>query len=533
MIKNKIILFIAGISAYLYPLLLYVFVNIENKRISFFGVLGAFLVALLFILISDYKKKIFFALNIILLIVYNFTILLDIYHIYIFGTALQSSTFLIIFNTNFKESSEFLYSFNDRFITSTLLSTVFFLIFQIFINIKFLKSGFLRFKIKLPLIVVLFLLFSSYKIRSNTILHKISVAFRDYLKEVQFLKESYFDKEGGVFSNVIHSSGEEKEVYVLIIGESTTRNKMSIYDYYRETNPLLEKIEEELFVYKDVISPHTHTIPSLEKILTLATNTNESNRKYDGSIIQLYNKAGFETFWLSNQYPVGIFETQTTLLTKSSHNTTFVNNPSTSNGTYSLDENLFKPLDLALDKKTNKKFIVLHLIGTHLAYDMRYREDFKKFTDIPKTKYNSKKAHRIINDYDNAVLYNDFVVNEIISKVKKTNSKSYVLYVSDHGEDVYESSNKAFHEETEGTKHMYDIPFILWVSKSIKEDKNFVFDVNRPYSSENIIHTLSNLSNINFDQFKPSKSIVNKLFLRKKRVIHNKKTYEETFFEEN
>ena len=51
--------------------------------------------------------------------------------------------------------------------------------------------------------------------------------------------------------------------YVFIVGESANRNHLSLYGYKRNTTPKLEAMRDELVVFEDVISPDTHTIPSL------------------------------------------------------------------------------------------------------------------------------------------------------------------------------------------------------------------------------------------------------------------------------
>lgn len=61
------------------------------------------------------------------------------------------------------------------------------------------------------------------------------------------------------------TSVEDPQTYVVIIGESTSSRNMGLYGYYRNTNPLLSEIKEELLIFEDVIAPHTHTITSLNK----------------------------------------------------------------------------------------------------------------------------------------------------------------------------------------------------------------------------------------------------------------------------
>jgi len=74
---------------------------------------------------------------------------------------------------------------------------------------------------------------------------------------------------------------------------------------------------------------------------------------------------------------------------------------------------------------------------------------------------------------------------------------------------------------------MYDIPFILWCSEKFKRHKNeFVFHENSKLSTENLIYTLSDLSRVNFKEFDPTKSIINKKHIQKERLLTNNKDYD-------
>ncbi len=322
---------------------------------------------------------------------------------------------------------------------------------------------------------------------------------------------------------------------------------MQLYGYYRKNNPLLSKIKDKLLLFNNVISPHTHTNTSLSKVLTLASYE-EPEKKFDGTVIQLFNKAGFRTYWISNQKPTGIYDTEVASMARNCEEKIFVSQEmkkekkkkkkSIKNSlkssfkklNSSLDEKVLVPLKNILDKKENKKFIIVHLMGTHAMYSNRYPNDFEKFRAKPKTKFHHKKAYKNINAYDNAILYNDFIVSKIINQVKKTNSKSYVLCISDHGEDVYQTRDITGHTETDGTKPMYDIPFLLWRSEKFKSnDTTFVYDTNRKYITEDLLYTLSDLSSIHFNEFDSTKSIVNKHFKPKKRMILEGEEYDEYF----
>lgn len=455
--------------------------------------------------------------------VFNIIMFIQITHFYLFNDHLRSSTLFIIFDSHSNETSEFLSMYIDFNIilhfVLLILASLASILFKFYRTKNKMKSN-----LKLIYSLIIFTSLSIYNIRANTFPHIFYKAIIEYQNNKKKFNEITLDNLGGDFSEVKHNSNSSNEIYVLIIGESTTRSHMQLYDYYRNTNPEMNKIKGDLVIFKDVISPHTHTIPSLEKVLTLASH-NSPNKKYDGTLIQLFNKAGFKTYWLSNQKPIGSDETTTTIISKNCDEQVFVNTTNKS-----IDGNILNPFKRILKQPNNKKFIIIHLMGTHGAYSERYPVSFQEFKIKPITNFNHMKSYETINAYDNANLYNDFIISKIIKEIKMTNSKSYALYFSDHGEDVYETIDIACHTETKGTKPMYDIPFILWRSEKFKIDENkFVFDTSRKYSSENLLYTLSDLSSVTFKEFEPTKSIVNKNFISKKRFILNHKDYDVQF----
>src|SRR5699024_4361655 len=105
------------------------------------------------------------------------------------------------------------------------------------------------------------------------------------------------------------------EIHIVVIGESTTTWHMQLYGYHKETNPLLTEIRDELFIFDSVISPHTHTILSLEKMLSYSNYENQKPER-NASIVQLANQAGFTSYWISNQRPIGFHESVATNIAK-------------------------------------------------------------------------------------------------------------------------------------------------------------------------------------------------------------------------
>ena len=81
-----------------------------------------------------------------------------------------------------------------------------------------------------------------------------------------------------------------------------------------------------------------------------------------------------------------------------------------------------------------KNFYVIHLYSTHGIYNERYPAEFEKFSaadeDKPEELWRQGTA-----EYDNAVLYNDFIVDEIIRRFEDKNA--VLIYISDHGEEEF------------------------------------------------------------------------------------------------
>ncbi|XVN20853.1 sulfatase-like hydrolase/transferase [Pseudomonas corrugata] len=127
------------------------------------------------------------------------------------------------------------------------------------------------------------------------------------------------------------------------------------------------------------------------------------------------------------------------------------------------------------------------------------------------------------NSYDNAVLYNDFVVSSLIKDYAKSNPNGFLLYLSDHGEDVFDSADHATLGRNEGkpTAPMYTIPFMAWASPQWREthDWNFAGDLSRPYSSSQLIHTWADLAGLSFDELDRSKSLVSTDFQARPLLI--------------
>lgn len=436
---------------------------------------------------------------------------------YLFSTYFSASSIFIFVETNPAEISEFLNLYVD---TKLLIFSGLLLVILIFYLVK-TKSPVLVLSPKFPSILKLGLItvfvvglkWSGYIIANFPF--QVLKGTLSYAYETYKFSDLNLDQRLGHFENVEFEGNSDSHIYVLIIGESTTRRQLGIYGYQRETTPLLSKMKEELLIYKDVISSKSHTIESLKDALIFKDSENQT----ESSIIQLMNQAGFKTYWLSNQMPIGIYETFLTKVSKASDQYTYTNTTRWGSVT-PLDEVLLPHFNKTLEDHASKKFIVINLLATHSNYNLRYPKEFNIFNTDPITPFPSDESFKIINHYHNSIAYVDYLVSRIIDKVRARNEKSFVIYISDHGEEVFYDRNFVGHNESDiPTKSMFEIPFFVWTSKKFASSYHFDFEPNRPYILTDFIHSLSDLSQIKFNKFESQKSIFSKEFKPTKRTI--------------
>ena len=541
-LSNRLKPFISLLLVICYPFVIITILGwflIPYKAGYFKEILGFGFFSLLFycvfLIINSYKLRKWWLLISCFLL--NTIAFIKISFYYFYKVKISSSAVFVVLETNFNEATEYLNTYVNGFIVVAFI--VLFLPF-----VYFLKNYFISNKqsslveailsLKLPgvkpkLVLVFVFIISIYmihwKFKQENFMFAVYSSYNEYKETKKLLKNNLANQESDVLTNV--KSLNNPQTYIIIIGESTSKWHLQLYGYGRETNPLLTEINKELIIFKDVITPNVHTITALEKILTLSDVKNP-NKKENGSILQLANQAGFKTYWISNQKPVGYYESIPTLIGSAAANKYFI---ATDNYNYNIyDENLLPFLENVLNEKQSKKIIFIHLIGTHISYHKRYPEKYNVFkNEYNGLRYKHKKAIQFVNKYDNAVLYNDYIVRDIINKVKRKDINSYVLYFSDHGDEVFDTMDYIGHNEYYGTKPMFEIPFVLWLSDKYKKTNpnsiNYYSFTDRKYSLENFIHSFSEISNIKFDSLDLSKSVFNSNFMYRPRII-KKKNYD-------
>ena len=429
--------------------------------------------------------------------------------------------FQVFLETNKKEGIEFFKMyFNFKIVVLVILLIILnYLIIKI-CNRKIEINRFFKIK-SLKIILIIYIIYSIFDFKGMKIFSmrrfytSIKGAYTN-VKEYKDIGEKFKNNK----LNIVSNDSKIKNI-ILIIGESTTRNHMSLYDYFFNTNPLLEKINKKnLYRFNDIISPHSHTIAVIKKLLTFYNLESEKEWFNYNNLIDIMKKSGYTTYWFSNQESSGVYGNVTVALGEQSDKIVFSAYRDSSTEIISnYDEKIVNKSIEFIDKES-KNFIIYHLMGAHGSYRDRYPKEFGIYKN---------ESNKRIGEYDNAILYNDYIINKIIDNFK--DEDSIILYVSDHGEEVYDFRDFAGHAETNISRYMVEIPFLIYTSDKFIENypekvENIKNSVNKPYMTDDLIHTILDIADIKTSEFDETRSIVNKNFNDKRKRIIGGKDYD-------
>lgn len=300
---------------------------------------------------------------------------------------------------------------------------------------------------------------------------------------------------------------------VLIIGESYNRHHSSQYGYTMPTTPRQQKLERQgrLVKYTDVVSPWNLT-SFVFKLLFSMYSVGDKGEWCDYPLFpELFRKAGYHVTFITNQFLPKAKEAVYDF-----SGGFFLNNPKLSAAQFDTrntqlhryDEDLLKDYDELQGQNTDHNLIIFHLLGQHVQYRQRSPKERKLFRgdDYKELKPNlNARERQTLADYDNAILYNDSVVTEIVKKFE--NEDAIVIYVPDHGEECYEGDMHFFcrmHSakiDARLAHAEFDIPMWIWCSRKYIKKRPEVFRQvvnarNRRFMTDALSHMLLYLGGI-------------------------------------
>lgn len=312
---------------------------------------------------------------------------------------------------------------------------------------------------------------------------------------------------------------------VVIYGESADRDHLSAYGYPLPTSPYMDSISDRLYIFSDVISAAKLTKESMEHMLTLKKDSDSGNWWTYPIIIDILKAAGYKTYWISNQERTGLLSNSIGAITSRADISKYVGKISNSESILQkYDEVLIPELENALTDTVSPKWIGLHLMGSHFAYENRYPSSHSHFhaSDVEKANPRSwmgKKQYAVEAQYDNSIRYTDSIVGKMINILEKQQKPSVLIYLSDHGENVYNDRDYCGRDLTS-----VRIPFIIYTNDAFRLNNPDLTEAlenskARKISSANLAYALMSLTGTECPEYDARYDFLSPQYIEKERYV--------------
>ena len=327
---------------------------------------------------------------------------------------------------------------------------------------------------------------------------------------------------------------------VLIIGESFNKYRSQLYGYDKPTTPRqLKRMQDStLIAFTDVVAPWNLTSFVFKHVFSLHAIGDEGDWCDVPMFPEVFRKAGYHVTFITNQFLPKAGEAVYDF-----SGGFFLNHPQLSEQLFDTrnsrlhryDEGVLQDYD-ALKEHDAHQLTIFHLMGQHVDYRGRFPvKTRRKFTpaDYPDKKLAPKRL-QINADYDNAVLYNDSIVDEIIRRFEHQNA--IVIYMPDHGEECFNSMdyfgrNHSATIDYRLAREEFEIPFWIWASEKYRQTHPYGWEAvkrycHRPYMTDLLPHTLMFLGGIHTKDYRKEYDVLNSAYNEKRpRLLKNQVDY--------
>jgi glucan phosphoethanolaminetransferase (alkaline phosphatase superfamily) len=334
----------------------------------------------------------------------------------------------------------------------------------------------------------------------------------------------------------INSKDSLRNIHVLIVGEASRYDHWAINGYARNTSPQI-KLLKNFTTFSNVASGGTMTIMSVPQLITRADAATYDRHKNEKSILAAFKEAGYYTAWISNQSQYGLTGNIGMHFNDGDTAMYCGHGENEGNFTGSFDEGVIEKMKLVMDKNPSKDiFLVIHLIGSHWRYLLRYPpafEVFKPVSDRNRSLMSRPPSDVMINEYDNSILYTDYVLKSIADLINQKNANASFLYVSDHGENLNDGNNDMYFHSFVPNRITATVPLFIWcndnyaqhnplVLQTINENKNTKIS-----SAESVFYSVIDIAGLSITGNDSTKSVAKKYLQASKQIVlgENSKLY--------
>ena len=348
--------------------------------------------------------------------------------------------------------------------------------------------------------------------KGDTVRHsypfRIAYTAMDVIKGYLQFQEILVKRAQYSFDATPRADMNDRELIIVVIGESLRRDHLTQYKYFRNTTPILSKSDAIWFT--DTISPATTTQISLPAMLTPAIVGNYEDYFNKKSIISVAMEIGFHTSWFSNQRQFDRWGTRVSVIGKEADDVQFISSASSGR---SLDERLLPLTRSAVASGRSRQMVFLHTYGNHRIYQRRYPGEFRFYDDVDEIRnyfpHMTDEELQEVNHYDNSIRYVDYFLGEVIDIARSFAGPACVIFFSDHGEGLYDDESKlrgrGFIKPLSAS---IEIPLFVWATESFKSSRpdrwvSIASNRQKPVLMDSFFHAFSGLIGAQFNDYRP------------------------------
>lgn len=323
---------------------------------------------------------------------------------------------------------------------------------------------------------------------------------------------------------------------VLIIGESYNRLHTPLYGYDKPTTPHLEQevATGNLTVFSDVVTPTEATAYAMPGLLTTHPYVTDNHGWEEYPLFPaILRKVG---------YTVSLVDNHATMTADSSSqfaSAGFYSSAEMSHLCFDTrNENLVKYDEISLERYMNEAIkadvCIVHPMGQHSQAVMRYPAEWNKWSakDYGSRTELDRAARQKVAEYDNATLYNDYIIYSILNYFR--DQDVIAIYLTDHGEVIYDDGLGYGRSQGAKTKEymnsVYHIPFMIWCSDSFRERHadivaRVIAAKDKPVLSFDLSQIILDILEIDSPWTIPDRSVLSPTYRPRRRVLQTGEPY--------
>ena len=357
---------------------------------------------------------------------------------------------------------------------------------------------------------------------------------------------------------VVDSCDYRSPCIVLIIGESYNKYHSQLYGYDKETTPLqVERMKTgRLVPYSDVIAPWNLTSFVFKNVFSTHVVGQEGEWCDYPLFTTVFRQAGYQVTFITNQFLPKAKEAVYDF-----SGGFFLNDPKLSaiqfdlrnSSVHRFDDGILKDYDQMVEQGKIKfgagtiesasqrdvkaNLVIFHVMGQHVNYNSRYPKSHRRwYADDYDRPDLSKRKRDILSHYDNATIYNDSIVDQILHRFE--DKDAVVIYFSDHGEECfddgfqYHGRNHSAVIDARLARQEFDVPFWIWCSHDYAVKHADVFSEivaakNRRMMTDALPHLLFYLAGLHTKDYHEAYNVLSPSYDEKRpRIIKAKVDYD-------